>query len=333
MPLRPLSVLVVLALALAACNRAPGAGSSAGGTTGAEAEVAVATVDGAPITRAELDRRVRRVTGEADVSSVEPVLKASLLDQLVDERILLAEAQRRGLAIQPSDVEAKARAEETAMGPGAFTRMLETERLTAEGFRKQVGDALLVRAILATVPAPRPIREFDVREYYDAHRAEFAQPAQFRARILTVASRAEAEALRAQIAAGADFAAIASARSISPEKAHGGDLGFVPSGQLPPEIEQAAALKPGELSPVFESPFGFHVLKLEERRAARQETLDQAREEIVRVLNTSRLEQAHEAWLGGLRSKARIEILDPTLEAAAAEGGASPEPAARPSGQ
>lgn len=331
MPERPLSVLLVLALWLGACERAQGPAAAVGRSAG-KPDVAVATVDGAPITDAELERRVRRVTGQADVSEAEPTLRASLLDQLVDERILLAEAERRGLSIPAADVDAKARAEETAMGAEAFAKMLEIEGLPREGFRKQVEDQLLVRAILATVPPPRPIRELDVREYYQAHRAEFAAPAQYRARLLTVASRPEAEALRAQVAGGADFAALAAAKSVSPEKSRGGDLGFVPEGQLPPEIDRAAqALKPGELSPVFQSPFGFHVLKLEERRPARQQTLDQARGEILRVLNTSRAEQATEAWLADLRAKATVEILDPTLKAAAADGGASPEPAARPS--
>lgn len=324
MPTRPLSLVAALALALAGCERGVGPDPSAASPP--EADVTVATVDGSPVTRAELDRRLRRVTGEADVSGAEPDLVAGVLDQLVDERILLAEAQRRGLSIAPSDIEAKARAEETAMGAEAFAAMLERERLTPEAFRKQVGDALLVRAILATVPRPRPIREFDVREYYDAHRKEFAQPPQYRARILTAPSRAEAEALRAQIAAGADFATVASAKSISPERTQGGDLGFVPTGQLPPEIDaQAEALKPGEMSAVFESPFGFHVLKLEDRRPARQQTLDQARAEIMRLLDTSRTEQATEAWLAALRKKATVEILDPALKAASAP----PQPAGK----
>jgi parvulin-like peptidyl-prolyl isomerase len=331
MSIRPLWVVLVLALWLGACDRARDLGVPIGRSAG-KPDVTVATVDGAPITQGELERRLRRVTGEADVSDAEPALRASLLEQLVDERILLAEAERRGLSIPAADIEAKARAEETAMGAEAFATMLETEGLTPESFRRQVGDQLLVRAILATVPPPKPIREFDVREYYDAHKSQFAQPPQYRARLLTVASRPEAEALRAQIEGGADFATLASTRSISPEKAQGGDLGFVPEGQMPPEIDRAArALEPGGLSPVFESPFGLHVLKLEDRRPARQQTLDQARSEIFRVLNTSRAEQATETWLAGLRAKAKVEILDPNLKAAAAEEGASPEPAARPS--
>ncbi|HEX7127786.1 MAG TPA: peptidyl-prolyl cis-trans isomerase [Thermodesulfobacteriota bacterium] len=325
---RPVSVLLVLALWLGACERGQGP-AAAVGRSAARPDVTIATVDGAPITASELERRLRRVTGQADVSDADPGLRASILDQLVDERILLAEAERRGLSIPAADVEAKARAEEAAMGAEAFARMLEVEGLTPEGFRTQVGEQLLIRAILATVPPPRPIREFDVREYYEAHRREFAEPAQYRARLLTVASRPEAEALRAQLAAGADFAALATAKSISPEKSRGGDLGFVPEGRMPPEIDEAArALAPGELSPVFQSPFGFHVLRLEERRPARQQTLDQARAEILRVLNTSRAEQATEAWLANLRAKARVEILDPTLAGAAADEGASPEPAA-----
>jgi parvulin-like peptidyl-prolyl isomerase len=321
--LAPLATAVLLSLP--GCGReAPAAG--AGGAP-AESGAVIATVDGLPITRGELDRRVRRAA--EGQSLADPGLRRALLDQLVEERVLLAEAKRRGLVLSQADIEAAAGKARAAMGPDAYATRLAREGLTDEGFLAEVGDGLHVRAILATAPAPKPITEHEVRSYYQAHRAEFAQPDQYRARLITAASRKEAEALRAQVTGGADFAALATAKSISPDKARGGDLGFVPQGQLPPEFDVAvASLRPGEVSPVVESPFGYHVIRLEERRAGGQRTLDQARDEIFRVLNTTRRESAHEAWLAGLVGKADIKILDPELQAADTAAGAA-SPAAR----
>jgi peptidyl-prolyl cis-trans isomerase C len=328
MTFRTLSVRVALpALVLASALSAAGCTRSGqgGAARAASPDTPVATVDGAPILRGDLERRVRLVTGGEE--EADPALRAGLLEQLVEERLLLAEAERRGITLAPADVEGHAKRLEAAMGRDAYERTLEVQGLTPEGFRSQVRDQLLAEAILQTVPKPKPITEHEVRAFYQERRSEFAQPEQYRARVITAASRPDAEALRARLASGADFARLAAEKSTSPERDRGGDLGFVPRGQLPPEFDAAVErLKPGELSPVVESPYGFHVLRLEERRPARQQTLDQAREEIARILNMGRAEAAHERWIADLRAKAKVEILDADLKAAAEPAGS---PAAR----
>jgi parvulin-like peptidyl-prolyl isomerase len=320
---RTLPLVASLAtLALLGCSRVAPVGAA---RTGAAADTPVATVDGVPVARSELERRVREATGGE--TEVEPGLRAGLLDQIVEERLLLAEAARRGLEIAATEVDARARALEGAMGREAYERKLEAEGLTPEGFRARVREQLLMEAILQTVPRPKPITEHEVRAYYNAHRSDFAQPEHFRARVVTAVSLPDAEALRGQLAGGADFAKLAAEKSTSPERERGGDLGFLPKGQLPPEFDAALErLKPGELSPVIESPYGFHVFRLEERRPARQQTLEQARAEIVRLLNTSRAEATYERWIADLRAKAKVEVLDAELRADA-------PPTSSPAGQ
>lgn len=305
---------LTVALLLAGCERrGPAAADGAAAQASPDAGVAVATVDGVPITRGELVQRVRRVGG-GDAASADRALRASLLDQLIDERVLLAEAARRGLSVPAEDVEEAAKAAEAAMGPDGLRRVLEVEGITRDAWRARFGEALLIRTLLATVPPPTPITEHDVRRYYEEHRAELRWTERFRARIITVPTRPEAEALRAQLAGGADFAALARAKSISLEKEAGGDLGLLPKGRLPPEFDAALEqLKPGELSPVVESPYGFHIFRLEERRKAQQPTLEEVRDDIRETLARSRLETTYGRWLADLRAKAKIEVLDPEL--------------------
>src|SRR4029077_12192443 len=84
-------------------------------------------------------------------------------------------------------------------------------------------------------------------------------------------ARADAEAVLKQVKGGGDFAALAKQYSQDPgSAANGGDLNFFPKGQMVPAFETAAfALKPGETSGLVETPFGFHIIKLAERRPAR----------------------------------------------------------------
>ena len=103
-------------------------------------------------------------------------------------------------------------------------------------------------------------------------------------------ARTEAEGLLKQVRAGGDFEALAKKHSKDPGSAvKGGDLGFFPRGRMVPAFDAAVfALKPGEVSELVETPFGFHIIKLEEHRAGGPRPFDTVREQIERELTTER---------------------------------------------
>jgi peptidyl-prolyl cis-trans isomerase D len=153
------------------------------------------------------------------------------------------------------------------------------------------------------------VKDGEVAEQYELQKDDhFTEPEQVRARhiLVKVASgaaddqkakaRQKATDLLAKVKAGGDFAGLAKQSSEDTASAlKGGDLGFFPRGQMAPEFEAAAfALEPGGLSDVVESPFGFHIIKVEEKRAAGTKPLAAARDEIVASLKNERaLEIAH----------------------------------------
>ena len=147
------------------------------------------------------------------------------------------------------------------------------------------------------------VKDGEVAEYYELNKEErFTEPEQVRARHILVkldpgateeakaAARKKADDLLARAQKGEDFAALAKKNSDDPGSAtKGGDLGFFPRGRMAPAFEAAAfALEPGAVSEVIETPFGFHVIKLEEHREAAQKPLDAVRDEITRKLRTER---------------------------------------------
>ncbi len=161
----------------------------------------------------------------------------------------------------------------------------------------------------------------EVAEYYDLHRDDrFTEPEQVRARHILVkvapdaddkakaAVRKKAEGLLAKVKAGGDFAALATKNSDDPgSAANGGDLGLFPRGRMAPEFERAAfALDPGGVSDVVETPFGLHVIKVEEHRAGGVQALDAVREQIATALrNDKAMELAHKQAEDDRRSVAR----------------------------
>lgn len=124
---------------------------------------------------------------------------------------------------------------------------------------------------------PAAVTEEAMRAYYQEHLAEYQLPEQRRARHILfkveegasdevkAAKRAEAEKVLQQIRQGADFAEMAKKVSEDSSKDRGGDLGFFSRGQMVPAFERSAfSLKAGEVGPVVESPFGYHIIKVEE---------------------------------------------------------------------
>jgi peptidyl-prolyl cis-trans isomerase SurA len=113
--------------------------------------------------------------------------------------------------------------------------------------------------------------------------------------------------LRRRVAQGEDFAEVARLNSDDASAPRGGDLGWILPGDTVPEFERAmTALKPGEISPPVRSPFGFHIIQVQERRTA-DVSIDRKRTEARRVLRERRMEEAYEEWLRQLRDRAYVE--------------------------
>ncbi len=147
------------------------------------------------------------------------------------------------------------------------------------------------------------VREREVRRYYERNLDRFTSPPEVKARhilfkldpeasdVLKEERRTALESVRARIVAGEDFAAVAQELSEDLSAQQGGDLGWFKPGEMVPAFEQAAfELAPGELSQVVESPFGLHLIQVDDRKEQVEQSLDDVREEIVGLLADQRAE-------------------------------------------
>ncbi|HEY8516942.1 MAG TPA: SurA N-terminal domain-containing protein [Candidatus Binatia bacterium] len=143
------------------------------------------------------------------------------------------------------------------------------------------------------------VSEEQINEYYEANlKTRFTQPHEVKARhiLIRVApdasdeTKAEArkriEEVQEKLRNGADFAELAKEYSDDVgSKENGGDLGFFPRGRMTPAFEEAAfSLEPGEISEIVETPFGLHLVRVDEVREEREKPLDEVRDEIVQAL-------------------------------------------------
>ncbi len=140
------------------------------------------------------------------------------------------------------------------------------------------------------------VADFELKAYYDANADEFRTPEMVKARHILVKAgtadderkkaREDAELYMKKLKEGEDFAGLAAEVSDDPgSKTRGGDLGYFPRGRMVKPFEDAAfSLKPGEMSEITESQFGFHIIKVEDRKDSKVEAFDSVRERLKQKL-------------------------------------------------
>lgn len=170
----------------------------------------------------------------------------------------------------------------------------------------------IMERVTSKVSAPKPK---DVSDYYVKHREEFVIPEMVHAAHIVknidektdeAAARAAIEEAGKALAAGGDFAALADAHSDCPGR--GGDLGLFPPGQMVEAFDDVVfALKPGEVSKIFRTEFGFHIAKVIERKPAGPRSLQDVREELSERLFQQKREKAVEQFLDKLIAAAKVE--------------------------
>ncbi|MGD9784427.1 MAG: peptidylprolyl isomerase [Hyphomicrobiaceae bacterium] len=156
------------------------------------------------------------------------------------------------------------------------------------------------------------VSEAAAKTFYDDQVKALKPREEVQARHILVETEDEAKALKAKIEGGADFAALAKEASKDPgTKDDGGMLGYFTTGQMVPAFEQAAfALQKGQVSNPVKSQFGWHLIKLEDRRQKPPPTFDEVKDRIL----ASMLHQRAQAVAAQLRAGAKIEYIDPEIK-------------------
>ncbi|MBV9669710.1 MAG: peptidyl-prolyl cis-trans isomerase, partial [Acidobacteriales bacterium] len=165
----------------------------------------------------------------------------------------------------------------------------------------------------------------DVQSYYNSHIQQFQVPERVKAAHILItpkpgkdgkpddaAAKAKAEDLLKQAKGGADFAKLASANSDDPgSKDKGGELGFFGKGQMVPEFEKAAfSLSPGQVSDLVHTPYGYHIIKLEQKEAAHPQSLDEVKGQIEGTLQAQKRSQVLNKYVDQVQSDVKAEGFD-----------------------
>ena len=347
-PLLTLLVLVPLSLVSLSCKKAaapapvPASAAAGAPTTPAAAgapampikpmpaqiPAVLARVNGEAIERWEFDNAVKRMEaragGPVPPEKRDEVLRG-VLDQLVAYHLLAQESRARKLEVGDPDVEARlGQIRQSFPTEDAFKQGIAAQGLTVDQLREQARTSLQVAKVIdVEVTSKVAVQDDEVSTFYTQNLERFKQGDTVHASHILLglppqatpeqkaAAKAQAQAALKQVRGGADFAAVAKAQSQDPGSApNGGDLGFFPKGQMTPAFEEAAfKLKPGAVSGLVETPFGFHIIKVHERRGPRTAPFAEVSGQIKDFLAQGQRESKLQQFVDQMKSKGKVEIL------------------------
>jgi len=254
----------------------------------------LARFDGATITDTEFNQKLQ--TLPRALRSVALRNKEDFVNDMANEHFLLKEAERRGIEYE-SDV-----------------------RDLLKVARKKI---IIAKLIETEVDKKIKLEPNAAQEYYEAHKEEFMTPPLLRASHILVKTEEEARAILNGLKAGADFEEMARTKSIDTTASRGGDMGFFQKGQLVPEFEEVAfQMKKGQISDIFQTQFGYHIMKLTDRMEPRLRDFASVKAFVEeRILNQKR-SKAFKAFITRLKGNTKIDINQKALEALGAASAA-----------
>jgi peptidyl-prolyl cis-trans isomerase C len=258
-------ILFVPMLLLAACGKA------AAPTPPAET---VATVNGKPVSKSQFDLYVANLARQAGREIPEDQ-KPQLLDQFIDMQLAADAAEKAGI-----------------------TKTTKVEDQLALARMNVVVDAGLNKYL-----EDHPVTDAELKPEYDQQVASMAS--EYHARHILVDDKATADAITTQLKGGADFAKLAKEKSKDSSNQSGGDLGwFTLDTMVKPFADAVTKLQPGQTTdqPV-QTQFGWHVIKLEEKRAPTPPKFEDVKERVRGIVQRKRLQ----TYLEELRKNAKIE--------------------------
>ena len=298
-----------------------------------KAEEVAAFVNGEPITASSVQGEINGILSRFQAQGRKPTdaemasLRESVLDKMIKLELLSQESKKAGISVSSTDIDNELKGYKKGFPDDkAFAKALREAGLTEAVLRKQIGKNLAIQKFIdAKFKGKVQVTEQEAKDFYNKNPEKFKQPELAHARHILILSKesdpkAEKDSKREKLVQikkklkeGGDFAALAKQYSEDPgSKERGGDLGFFPRGQMVKPFDEAVfKMNPGDISDIVETEFGYHLIKLEEKKPAKTVSFDEAKAKITAYLTQEKVTANIEDFLAKAKAKATIKILNP----------------------
>ena len=291
-------------------------------------EKPAAVVNGTTITEAALTSETQRLVeqmarqGRVIDDQNMPQVREDVLTRMVDEELLFQASQAKDIKVADARVNAELDTiKQRFPDEKTYQEALQGSGISEADLVSKIARGMAIEALIKThVVQDVTVSEEEVRSFYDQNAAMFQQAEQVQARHILIKvesdatdeqkaqARSKIEAIRQKATDGEDFATLAQESSEGPSRTKGGDLGYFSRGQMVKPFEDAAfALKTDEISGVVETQFGFHIIKVTDRKPASVIAFESAQAQIEERLKQEKSRSEIRQFVDALREKADIQ--------------------------
>lgn len=303
----------------------------------------VATVDGVSLTGADMEKEMQGIMMQIrqrgvppeQVSQMMPRLRQQTVANLVNKTLLLQAVKAKKVVVGEDEIK-KATDDILKNAPPGETleSALKQAGITTEQFKAQLTEGLSIQKLIADeTKSGSDVTDADLKKYYDENPEQFKKAETASARHILIKTedgadeakkteaRKKAEGVRERLVKGEDFAKVCAETSDDPgSKNNGGLYENFPKGQMVPPFENACfTQKIGDIGPLVETTFGFHIIKVEKRSEAGTTPLDEVKDRLKAFLENQKKAESAQKYLKVLREKAKVtytEGFEPPPEAA-----------------
>lgn len=270
----------------------------------------------------QLNRQIS-MTGRQPDEKEMPALKQRILDNLISRELLSQEVAKKGIKVDDAEVNAQLDTVKKGSSPEDFANSLKQMNMTEKDLKEHFASQLAIKKLVdKELTSKVAVTPEEVKAFYDKNPEVFKTPETVRAshilvkvdKTATAEQKAKAlekiESVQKRLKAGEDFAQVAKEVSDCPSKAEGGDLNFFQKGQMVAPFENAAfAMKTGETSGIVETEFGYHIIKVTDKKAPGTLSFDEVKSRIEQHIKSEKMAQEFPKYIDTLKAKAKIEIL------------------------
>ena len=288
----------------------------------------VAVVNESVITQEDFDREMGRVQqqllnmGKHLSDSQMPGIKKEVLENLINRELLYQETQRKEIKIDEATINEQVMTLKKRFPSEAeFKSALTKANLSEVAIKNQIARGLAIEQLIGTYVTKKvTVSGQEIKTFYESRPGLFKQPEQVRASHILIkvdpqadeGKRAEAQKkikeIQQKLQKGEDFATLAKELSEGPSKAKGGDLGYFSRGRMVKSFEEAAfALRPNEVSDIVETKFGYHLIKVIEKRPEAITAFKDAKDKLGQYLKQQKVQKEVSIYVDKLKEKAKVE--------------------------
>ncbi len=271
----------------------------------------VLTVGKDKITLDEFKQRLNNFASENGIKpgQMSKDMVLSNLDNLINTMLLLDEAKKEGITVTTQEVSDEYSQLRQGYTDEQFNKIFIEKLIDKNLWLKELKEQMIIKKLIASHFSTVVVSQAEIERYYNKHKDSFSVPEMVKAKQIELSSEDAAQQAMNDLKSGESFSKVAQMLSIAPGAANGGDMGYLSASDLPKELAGILFTLPvGKISGIIKTQFGYQIFLVENKIPAHNQSMREARNDIITTLRNDKTNEEFAGWLKTLREQENVNI-------------------------